>query len=319
MIRVAVAAGQRHGLFEHEALLYAGERGFLLGTVPFIEDGLAAGEPVLVVVAAPKIERLRRELGRSAGRVLFADMDAVGSNPARIIPAWREFVAEHAGGGRPVRGIGEPISADRTDAALVECQRHEELLNLAFADAPAWRLMCPYDTESLDEPVIDEALRSHPYVVDADGRAPSHRYRGLRAIASPFDRPLAEAPADARELPFDRDALLVVRHLVGGSAEEAGIGESRAADLVLAVNEVATNSIRYGGGAGTLRIWTEPEHLICEITDLGRIEDPLVGRERPYLGRENGRGLWIANQVCELVQVRSFAEGTTIRLHMRRS
>jgi hypothetical protein len=41
--------------FRHEALLYAGEVCFLTGTLPFIREGIAAGEPVLVVVSAAKI------------------------------------------------------------------------------------------------------------------------------------------------------------------------------------------------------------------------------------------------------------------------
>ena len=121
--------------FRHEALLYDGEVGFLTGTLPFIRAGVAAGEPVLVVVSAARIGLLRSALGGNADRVAFADMADVGANPARIIRA---------------RGIGEPIWAGRSPAELVECQRHETLLNLAFAGVPAFWLLCPYDCEALD-------------------------------------------------------------------------------------------------------------------------------------------------------------------------
>src|SRR5256885_8954439 len=107
--------------FRHEALFYAGEDGFLAGTVPFIAEGVARNEPVLAVVSAPKIEALRRALNGAADRVQFADMAEVGRNPARIIPAWRDFVNDNGGGSRRLRGIGEPISADRSEAALAEC------------------------------------------------------------------------------------------------------------------------------------------------------------------------------------------------------
>jgi hypothetical protein len=111
--------------FRHEALLYAGEAEFVDRTLPFIRDGLDADEPTLVVVDAAKIERLRSALDGDADRVHFTDMAVVGHNPARIIPAWRAFVDEHRGTGRQLRGIGEPISATRSPAELVECQRHE--------------------------------------------------------------------------------------------------------------------------------------------------------------------------------------------------
>jgi hypothetical protein len=115
---------QTAGTFRHEALLYAGEVGFLAGTLPFVREGVAAGEPVLVVVSAARIGLLRSALVGDADRVAFADMADVGANPARIIPAWRDFVAGHDVATRRARGIGEPIWAGRTPAELVECQRH---------------------------------------------------------------------------------------------------------------------------------------------------------------------------------------------------
>jgi anti-sigma regulatory factor (Ser/Thr protein kinase) len=101
-------------------------------------------------------------------------------------------------------------------------------------------------------------------------------------------------------------------------ATRAGLGDARAADVVVAVNEVASNSLCHAGGWGELRIWDAGDTLVCEVTDDGRIEDPLVGRVRPAVGSQGGRGLWIANRVCELVQIRSAATGTTVRMHFRR-
>ena len=57
------------------------------------------------MVSAARIARLREELGADAAeRVTFADMAEVGINPARIIPAWREFVDAHAGQRTPAAG-----------------------------------------------------------------------------------------------------------------------------------------------------------------------------------------------------------------------
>ena len=84
--------------FVHEALLYAGDDGFVNGTLPFVREGLERGEPVLVVVQREKIDRLRAALDGGAERVLFADMAEVGTNPAHIIPLWADFVGERARG-----------------------------------------------------------------------------------------------------------------------------------------------------------------------------------------------------------------------------
>ena len=304
--------------FAHEALLYSGDDGFLEGTMPFVREGLAAEEPMLLVLSAAKIKRIRAELNGDGDRILFADMAAIGSNPARIIPAWRRFLDEHGVNGRPVRGIGEPIWPGRSPDELVECQRHEALLNVAFAYAPAFRLLCPYDITALDAAVVDEAARSHPFLVEDGVQRASAGYRGLFAIAAPFAEPLPAPPASARELPFDDASLPAVRQLVAARAAEAGFGHTRTRDLVLAVNEVATNSIIHGGGSGTLRVWTDTRWLVCEFEDGGRIVDPLAGRREPRPGHEDGRGLWIANQVCDLVQVRTFEASSVVRLHMRR-
>jgi anti-sigma regulatory factor (Ser/Thr protein kinase) len=303
--------------FAHEALLYAGDDGFVDGAMPLVLEGLDAGEPMLLVLRAEKIRRIKVELNGGSELVLFADMAEVGSNPARIIPAWRRFVDEY-GGDRPTRGIGEPIWQGRAPDEVVECQRHEELLNLAFSDASAFRLVCPYDTDALDGAVIEEAVRSHPIVIENGVRRSSVSYRGLAAISSAFADPLPAPPASVQQLRFDAESLGGLRRLIMARAAEAGLDTSRANDLVLAVNEVATNSVRHGGGSGTLRVWMGTRWLVCEIEDEGWIGDPMVGREQPESDQHGGRGLWIANQVCDLVQVRTFATSTVVRLHLAR-
>src|SRR5256885_4689146 len=135
--------------FHHEALFYSGDDDFPLGTLPFILQGLERGEAVLVVERKEKASLLRRGLGEDASGVLFADMDAVGANPARIIPAWQDFVDRHGQSGGRMRGIGEPILAARPGDELVECQRHESLLNVAFAAGRPRRLPWPVRTRQL--------------------------------------------------------------------------------------------------------------------------------------------------------------------------
>jgi anti-sigma regulatory factor (Ser/Thr protein kinase) len=301
--------------FRHDALMYSGRDEFVSGCSSFIRDGLAGDEPTLVVVSAEKIGLLREALGPEADRVTFADMDDVGANPARIIPAWREFV--NANPGRPIRGIGEPISSERSSAELAECHRHESLLNVAFDGAEGFWLLCPYDTGSLDAEVVEEAHRTHPRTVAAGHESLSDAYAGLELIVAPFADPLPEPPVAAAELAFDVDNLPSVRALVADGAAEHGIVGERGEDLLLAANEIATNSIRHGGGEGVLRIWTEGDTLICDVRDAGGINDPLAGRERPGDDQTGGFGLWLANQACDLVQVRAFADGGAVRLHMR--
>jgi anti-sigma regulatory factor (Ser/Thr protein kinase) len=303
--------------FHHEALFYAGEGEFAERCRDFVEEGLERDEPVLVMVGSRKLELLRRALGERADEVHFADMEVVGRNPARIIPEWARFVAAQAGAGASggTRGIGEPIWADRPPDELEECQLHESLINLAFAAADSFRLVCPYDTASLPADVIAEARRSHPIASERGEPEPCGDYCGIDKVAARFSEPLPEPPADAFELTVTVGWLRRARGMVRRRALEAGLRE-RADDLVLAVNEILSNSLNHAREAGTLRIWDEPDGLVCEVRDRGRIHHPLIGREEPEAGQVGGHGIWLVNLVCDLAQVRSSPHGSTVRMKM---
>ena len=309
------SAAEPHDGYRHEAFLWKGEGEFLAGTVPFILDGLSAGQPVMVAVIQKRIDLLRTALGPdAAAAVLFVDMAEIGRNPARIIPAWRSFLDEHGAGGRPVRGIGEPVWAGRRPAEVTECQFHEALLNLAVEPhVPLW-LLCPYDVNALAPDVVTEAHRSHPALVDSGSHRGSTLYGGSHHVQAVFasDLPLVGAVTLDRE--FSVDDLLGVRQGVLDHAAAAGVPAGCAADLALAVHEVAANSLEHARGTGFLRIWQDDQALVCEIRDVGRIQDPLVGRTLPAWDDEGGRGLWMANHLCDLVQVRSGRSGTTVRI-----
>ncbi len=302
--------------FHHEAVFYSGEDGFLEVTVPFARDALAAEEPLLVAVESAKAELLRRALGRDGSRVGFTDMRLL-ENPARIIPAWRRFLEDNASEDRAVRGIGEPIWRGRSAAEVTECQRHESLLNVAFREGVAWSLRCPYDLDGLDESVIAAARRNHPFVGEGACSRASDSFRRADVTADPFGGTLPPPPTGAGELAFTGAAVAWLRQLVGEWALGLELGCERTEQLVLAVTELATNSVHHGGGGGTLRMWREEDTLLVEVQDRGRIEEPLIGRTRPGPEQPTGRGLWVVNHLCDLVQIRSAPSGSLVRVHMR--
>jgi hypothetical protein len=264
--------------FAHQAVRYAGTDGLLDRVLPYIREGLQREEPVRVAARPQTLAPLRAALAGT--RVEFVE---IAHNPARIIPFWREFVESHPG---PVRGVGEPIWPGRSAAELVEAQLHESLLNLAFEED--FSLLCTYDEAALDDGVLHEMACSHPVV---DG-APSPHFRPDPLPLAPLPPP----PPGARVLGFEIETLAEVRQLV----REAG-GDP---DFVLAVDEIAINSVQHGGGRGIVRLWREGGALVCDVRDQGIIRDPLAGRTRPDVDAFGGRGLWIANAVCELVQIR---------------
>jgi anti-sigma regulatory factor (Ser/Thr protein kinase) len=302
--------------YRHDAVMYAGPADFLNATLGFINDSIARSEPILVVVDEEKIDALKYELGAAARAVDFADMTEIGVNPGRIIGAWHEYLDEHADGGS-VRGIGEPIYAARSPEELAECQLHESLLNIAFpADLNFW-LMCPYDSMSLPNDVLAEAFRTHPVVVDSSDRRSSSNYRAPE-VAQLFAGEMVAPPDHAIAVPFGVNDLARLRSVVAAVAAQMYFHGPQIDEMVLAVNELATNAIEHGAGGPVARLWDDGDRFCFEVVDSGRFLEPLAGRIPPAPTRITGRGLWIVNQVCDLVQIRSNPSGTTVRGRARR-
>jgi anti-sigma regulatory factor (Ser/Thr protein kinase) len=119
------------------------------------------------------------------------------------------------------------------------------------------------------------------------------------------------------EIPFAGSDLYELRQLVSAWATKEALGAEATEELVLAMHEVATNSIRHGGGVGMLRLWRTGEELVCEIQDAGYIRDPLGPRRAPGNAAAASRGLWIAEQICDLVEISSSPRGSQVRMHKR--
>jgi anti-sigma regulatory factor (Ser/Thr protein kinase) len=315
----AVGLPRRRGSdrpFHHEALFYAGgDQGFLEGTLPLVERAVDGEADVLVAVGEARAGALQEALGDRAGSVRFVDMQRAGRNPARIIPLWQEWLLEPGAVAR--LAIGEPVWPGRDPAELGECERHEALQNLAFDEGPGWRLLCPYDLDGLDDAVIEAARRTHPFLSRDGSNEINDGYLGANRAVRPFAGALPAPTAEVvSELAFTSDDELAgVRRYLTAWAAQQSLGVEQGEELVLAVNELTANSISHGGGRGILRVWRDGDTLLCEVQDEGQIEAPLVGRIRPTPNAHCGRGIWIANQLSDLLQIRSSPAGTVVRLH----
>jgi len=303
-----------HDSFRHEATFYRGNEDFVTSAAPFVREAVRGGQPVMVAVVPERLQLLGEALGDDAKDVEFVDMSRLGRNPANIIPAWRQFIDEHCVDGRPVRGIGEPVWSGRSAVEIAECQLHEALLNMALPPDTAMWLRCPYDVTALDDGVIAHARRSHPALVDGDSYSGSVDYSGADLVEALFEAALDEPGATASAMRFGREDYAAVRRAVQSAARAAGLTEVRATEVALAVHEIATNSVKHGGGQGSLRAWITGDALVFELRDGGVIADRLVGRTTPSTSAEGGRGVWLANRLCDLVQLRSGSDGTAVRL-----
>jgi anti-sigma regulatory factor (Ser/Thr protein kinase) len=298
--------------FTHLALFYRGRDEYVAGAVEFVREGVAAGEPVAIAVPGENLVLLKAALGPDAEKITFLDMTEAGRNPGRILPhVLLDFANRHDG---PVRIIGEPIWPDRSEDEYPACAQHEALINHAFAGREA-KILCPYDLAGLSSTALRDAERTHPVLVDVGGSRESDIYAPDDVVAR-YNEPLAR-PESAAVLRFTVRDLSSARRFVLEQAGSLGLDGDRCDDLALAAAELCANSIVHGEGGGILAVWHDGGHLVCEVSDQGRIADPLAGRIPATPHQLGGRGLLMVNYLADLVRTHTGEEGTTVRAYVR--
>jgi len=301
--------------FSHPALLYRDWAEYVEQLGRFVHAELVADHPVAVALPDDHLRRLRRELGLLSRRVRWLDMSVAGRNPGRILPdVLLSFADLHSG--RRVGIVGEPIWVGRSRDEYEAAVQHEALINLAFADRDA-TMLCPYDVSALDPAALDDAGRTHPEIVENGVSRASSDYQSPAAVAADMSGPLPDPPADAPALVVSAvDDLPRVQDFVEIHGTRLGLPGGGVDRLDLAVHEAVTNTVTHSGGGGVVRIWREGDEVICAVRDRGHIDDPLVGRRPGAKDREDGYGLLLVNQVCDLVRLHSDASGTDLRMHI---
>jgi DcmR-like sensory protein/histidine kinase-like protein len=294
--------------FVHSALFYRGTAEYLQGTVPFIRDGLAAGEPVALAVPGPNLRLILAELGADAERVRLLDMTRSGRTAGRIIPnVLCAFVDAHPCG--RVRIIGEHPWSGCAAREYPACAQHETLINAALAGRSV-TMLCPYDADKVGPKTLADAEAGHLILVDASGKRPSTGCAPRRA-----DNPLC-LPAVCPSFTFDATNQVLAGQFACDHAARLGLGSNHA-ELRLIVGELVARSLVHGEGSGTLRTWAERGYLVCEVRHAGHIADALADRPLADPRRPDGRGLLLVQHLSDLVQQRTCPQGTTTRVYLR--
>jgi anti-sigma regulatory factor (Ser/Thr protein kinase) len=303
--------------FEHDALLYDGVDGFVENMLPFVRAGLERGDAILAVTSPRNISALRDALGADAERVDYRDSAPWYASPGKAFRGYADYVGTQPEG-RRLRAIGEPVWPVGRPEAVSEWARYESVLNVAFADAPAW-IVCPYDTTALPDEILTHALETHPATHAHGRRVPHDGYVATETFWSSLDErvPFAEPPR-TRELRVTSE-LAALRAAVASEARRAGVAPERLPELMLAVHELAINALTHGGGDAVLRTWAEEHDFVCELADDGPgFDRRYAGYVTPTPDDVRGRGLWLVRQITDLVEMRSGPDGTRIRVRVRR-
>ncbi|GAA4635029.1 anti-sigma factor RsbA family regulatory protein [Actinoallomurus vinaceus] len=301
----------------HRALLYGHEDEFLAVTIPFLREGVSqGGRPVVI---SERAGLLRRRLGRQAGRVEFIDPACWFGVPARTLTAYLAHAREHWWPRGPLCLIAEPVWRARTRPEIREWGRLESLLNVAFAGTPT-RLLCAYDMRSLPPEAAEDVSRTHPELVGATGSRQSTLFTDPAVFYAERNRAPLSPPAEpVMSRGFAGEDLAGLRAFVADAADRHGLPRERSLALVQSVNEVAAHVVRSGGGSGSVWLWSADGTLICDVVDAGAsLDDRFLGYFPPTPYRPAGAGMWAVRQLCDLVEIRSGADGSVVRLHMGR-
>ena len=281
--------------------------------VPRVRAAVAARHVVVAVLDDPHAAALRAGLGSDADGVEFRDPAQEHRVPPFTVAV--RFARTSRGavraGGRALVIAQHLPGLPGTDPG--HWARLDIALNIAIAGLPV-TVLCPCPGADLAH-----VATTHPVITTGAGSAPSPQYRPPREAVIDYPPPPPPdlgPPTD--ELAFDVAGLATVRHVVGRTAARGGAPADRVADLVLAVNELASNSVEHGPGSGTLRMWADPGRpVVAEVSDHGgEMDAPFPGLAQPPPEGARGRGLWLASELCDVLQVWTDPGATVIRVSL---
>lgn len=307
------AAATCEGIF-HEASIYGSDSELRDTALSFLRDGLDAHEPTYVILGPHQDDLVRRELGEQAGLHYISATD-VYVKPAQTVQGYLDVLtAEVAAGAEQVRFVTE-VPHPGTGSAWDWWGRYESAVNQIFAELPVWAI-CTYDERTTPPDVLDEVLRTHPYLVRPGGQhVPNDGYEPPAGFLAQRPRGYAD-PLEAGEprVAMTDPSLTEARSAAITTAETL-LGSETADNLALAVSEVVANAQRHGLPPVELRLWTGSDRVVATIRDRGMgIQDATAGLAPVDPGRSGGRGLWIANQLCDHLGITTSHDGFMIRL-----
>jgi anti-sigma regulatory factor (Ser/Thr protein kinase) len=300
--------------------VYYGEDAELLAVVvPFLRDGVAAGEPTVVALGEEHAGLVRAALPPDdAAKVVFHPGGDMYARPASAIRSYREMLADYtAAGAAQIRIIGE-LPPTELDTTWDWWARYESAINDAYDEFPLWS-MCAYDTRTTSPWVLADVARTHPRSAAPDGRhVPSEAYVTPTEFLSapmpvtPDPLQLTAPPVELVD-PAPHEARAVLKRLAASVPE--ALDRDKLADLQLAVTEVVTNGVAHGKLPVVLRCWAGADRLVVTVTDRGEgPTDAFAGLQAAAHAPIGGVGLWLANQLCDHVALDRTGDGFTVRL-----
>ncbi len=266
-----------------------------------LATALERGDHTLAVVDARCRAELDHRLGPDAGIEFREPEQMYTAPPFTVATRWARSAraAARAGDGARLVTVGQRIDGlPGTDPGY--WVRLDVALGRVLCGLPVTMLCCFDDTEG----GRDEAGEMHDTLL-VDGReVPSATRRDDRELLDDHPQPLpVDLGPPLLETDVDLAGLARMRRLVRDEAVLSGLGPFRASDLVLAINEIVSNGVEHGSGLPRLRVWRAGSDLVGEVRDAVSTPLPFPGMIAPPAAGTRGRGLWLASELTDVLQV----------------
>ena len=296
-------------LLRHGALLYESQDEFVGLAVPFLREGLEAGEGAMVAHTKAGLAMMREALGRDAAHVTFLDVSSAYTRPARTLATYHEVYVEQLGKFPSLRTVADvQFGPDPAEWGLWTA--YEAVFNRSFGHLPTW-VVCTYNANGTPDPIIDGVWRTHPEVHTGDAWHTSGRFEDpdeLLDALTPEPRPLS----GLRSIGFGSDVEEFRERLARELAAEK-VSDATVLEMLLAATEIAENALEHGGGVEDVRVGHADGRFVCEVVDRGEgFDDPAAGYLAPRAGV--GRGLWVARQLTWRLEFFAAPDGFTARI-----
>jgi two-component system nitrate/nitrite response regulator NarL len=187
-------ADRSHGRgCRHEALVYSSPDELAAGTLPFLRQGLASGDHLLVILGEAGRTVLQQALGEDSARVAFADADGWYRSPEHAFERYTDYLDDQVErGAHRVRIVAEIVWPQNFETAdVARWKRYEAGISGALASVPV-SFICVYDTRELPAEIIMDAQRTHPVLRSSEGARPSAHYVPPGAFIRALERDVAE-------------------------------------------------------------------------------------------------------------------------------
>jgi len=316
----AADPGGRTTGFAHVGALYSSDEQLRDLLSPYLADALRRREHLLVVISAAAERVLRDALGGDADRIQWGGAGLAYNRLGRMFASFGDYLGERYRAGLPTRVVGEPAS-DISHDRLSQYLRYVSMACEVYGRYESPMLFL-WDERRYPPEVLAHVRAVHPRLLGGGGMTINTEYR------EPIDYLTANAtsaPAAPVDLDLDvhlesADGLAELRRRLRSWGATTELSDGDTDDIVIAVDEIATNSLEHGQPPARVRGWSTADAVFVRVDDHGRTGIPATtGYVRPPTNARRGRGIWMARHLADVLTTHNSPAGTTVAMRFPRS